>query len=373
MPEEYFFYNATGILLQRSAGAHMRWKGWEKVPLTIPDPADSGKTLTVQAIAPLIISASRSTDIPAFYGDWFMARLGAGYVRWKSPFGSNPLWVSFEKTRVFVFWSKNPAPFLSHLDSLDRRGYYYYFLFTLNDYDAEGLEPGVPPLGERIDTFIRLSRRVGKGRVVWRFDPLVLSDRITVRGLLEKIQRIGDRISPFTRRMVFSFVDIEKYGKVRRNLQAAGVSGAREFTEGEVEEFCSDLAALNRRWGLSVTACAEGRDLSRFGIGRGQCISGDLMAKEFGSDRILMDFLQPDGQQTLGSTPSAASSSRRLKDPGQRNTCRCIVSKDIGQYSTCPHLCSYCYANTSQQSARRNYARYLADRDREIFHDTITV
>src|SRR5512136_774048 len=113
----------------------MRWKGWEKVPLRIADPAEPSRIRTVKAIAPLIVSASRSTDIPAFYGDWFMARLGAGYVQWKSPFGGSPLYVSFEKTRVFVFWSKNPAAFIPHTDRLDRMGYGYYFLFTLNDYD----------------------------------------------------------------------------------------------------------------------------------------------------------------------------------------------------------------------------------------------
>jgi hypothetical protein len=360
-PDKDFFVNST-----------MRWKGWEKIPLTVTDPADSPETRTVEAIAPLIVSASRSTDIPAFYGDWFMARLASGYVRWKSPFGGNPLYVTFEKTRVFVFWSKNPAPFFPHLDELDRSGYGYYFLFTLNDYDAERLEPGVPPAGERMETFIRLSRRIGKGRVVWRFDPLVLTEHITVRDLLKKIQGIGDRIAPFTERLVFSFVDIEKYTKVRRNLQAAGMSGAREFTDNEVDEFCTGLATLNRRWGLSISACAERRDLSRFGIGRGQCISYDLMMKEFGDDRNLMDFLQPVGQQTLGTTSSAANPARRLKDPGQRNACGCIVSKDIGQYSTCMHLCSYCYANTSQESARRNYSRHVADRDRGIFHDAIT-
>ncbi|MDD1680325.1 MAG: DUF1848 domain-containing protein [Methanoregula sp.] len=350
----------------------MRWKGWEKVPLIVTDPANPLETRIMEAIAPVIISASRSTDIPAFYGDWFMARLAAGFVRWKSPFGGKSLYVTFEKTRVFVFWSKNPAPFFPALDILDRLGHGYYFLFTLNDYDTERLEPGVPPLGERIDTFIRLSRRIGKGRVVWRYDPLVLCDGITVRDLLEKIRYTGDRISPFTRRLVFSFVDIEKYGKVRRNLQAGGIIGAREFTDEDVIEFCSGLAALNKRWGLSITACAEGRDLSRFGIGRGQCISCDLLTQEFGNDRKLMDFLHTADQQTLGGKPFVADPSRRLKDPGQRNTCRCIVSKDIGQYSTCMHLCSYCYANTSAERARRNYSRYAADREQGIFHDTIT-
>jgi len=349
----------------------MRWKGWEKIPLTLTDPAAPSGIRTVEAVAPLIISASRSTDIPAFYGDWFMARLAAGYVKWKSPFGGSPIFISFEKTRVFVFWSKNPAPVFPHLDILDRSGYGYYFLFTINNYDTERLEPGLPPLTERIGTFIRLSRRIGKGRVVWRYDPLVLTDEITVQGLLDKIQGIGDHITPFTEQLVFSFVDIAKYTKVRRNLQVAGISGAREFTDREIDEFCSGLAGLNQRWGISINACAEGRDLSRFGIGRGQCISPDLMIHEFGKDRKLMDFLQPDRQPSLGGPGNTTDRFRRMKDPGQRNTCRCIVSKDIGQYSTCMHLCAYCYANTSMERVRHNYSRYTENRDRGIFHDTI--
>ena len=198
-----------------------------------------------------------------------MARLQAGYVKWKSQFGGNPVYVSFAKTRVFAFWSKNPASFLLHLETLDRRGYRYYFLFILNDYDTELLEPNVPPVDERIETFIRLSRRIGKGRMVWRFDPRVLSDRITVEDMLEKVRYIGDQIASFTERLVFSFVEIEKYAKVQRNLQAWGCAGAREFADGEVAGFCTGLAVLNRQWGLALSVCAEKRDLLRYGIGRG--------------------------------------------------------------------------------------------------------
>ena len=350
----------------------MKWKGWEKVPISIPDPTTPSGTCRTNAIAPVIVSASRSTDIPAFYGDWFMARLAAGYVKWKSPFGGNPVYVSFEKTRIFVFWSKNPAPFLPRLATLERSGYHCYVLFTLNDYDAEGLEPNVPSADERIATFINLSRQIGKGRVVWRFDPLVLSDRITVADLLQKIRRVGDRIAPYTQRLVISFVDIEKYGKVRRNLRAGGFSGVREFTDHEVAEFCTGLSALNKAWGLIITACGEKRDLSAYGIDRGQCISYDLMVQEFGDDDELMKFLHPQEQQALPGLTAASDPSRHLRDPGQRNTCRCIVSKDIGQYSTCMHLCAYCYANSSSVTARRNYARHCEERDRGIFRDSIT-
>lgn len=346
----------------------MKWQGWEKIPLEIPDLGAPLRTRAVEAIAPLIVSASRSTDIPAFYGRWFMERLRAGYAKWKSPFGGSPVYVSFVKARLFVFWSKNPAPFLPYLDVLDSRGYGYYFLFTLNDYDAEGLEPRVPPCDERIATFIRLSERIGKGRVVWRFDPLVLSDTITVNDLLARVQRIGDRIAPFTKRMVFSFVDIEKYAKVKRNLARQGFSGVREFSDDDVAAFCDGLAGLNEKWGLAITACSEKRDLSQYGIGRGQCISYDLISEEFRDDPVLMDFLRPGGQQTLAGT---ADPSRRLRDPGQRNTCRCIVSKDIGQYSTCMHLCAYCYANTSASEVLRRYTRYTDDADAGISHDSI--
>lgn len=356
-------------------GDRMRWKGWEHVPLEVPDPGMPGSTCAVDAIAPLIVSASRSTDIPAFYGDWLMARLRAGYVKWKSPFGGKPVYVSFEKARLFVFWSKDPAPFMRHLDTLDREGYGCYFLYTLNNYGPEGLEPGVPSLDERIGTFIRLSRRIGKGKVVWRYDPLVLSDTVEVATLLGRIEAVGDRIHPFCERLIFSFVDIQKYAKVKRNLERQGLSGIREFTEDEVRQFCKGIASLSRRWNLAITACGEGRDLSAYGIGKGQCISYDLISREFAGDRKLMDFLHSAGiagQKTLAGAEMSGNPARWLKDPGQRNACGCIASKDIGQYSTCMHLCAYCYANSSPTAAAANYRRFCDDARRGIFHDSIT-
>ena len=125
----------------------MRWSGWPRVKIRIPDGDRAGRgevaspsTREVEAIAPLIISASRSTDIPAFYGDWFMERLRRGYAKWINPWNGVPLYVSFGNARVFVFWSKNPEPFLPHLAEMTRLGYEYYVLFTLNDYEAEGLD-----------------------------------------------------------------------------------------------------------------------------------------------------------------------------------------------------------------------------------------
>jgi hypothetical protein len=310
----------------------------------------------VPAIAPVIVSASRSTDIPAFYGEWFMHRLNRGYVRWVNPWNRQGTCVSFARTRAIAFWSKNPAPFLPHIPTIDAAGFSTYFLFTLNDYDAEGLEPGIPRLADRVMTFTRLSELVGPGRVVWRFDPLIVSDTLTVRNLLDRVCELGDRISPFTRRLVFSFVDIARYPRVRRNLEAAGCSGAREFTSHEVRDFCTGLQEKNKEWGMHISACGEGADLLLYGIHRGGCISPSLLAEEFPGDTGLQQFLYPAGQQPLPGDEDALL--RRLKDPGQRRFCGCIASKDIGQYGTCPHLCSYCYANTSQDRVRSAFTRH---------------
>jgi hypothetical protein len=347
----------------------VKWKGWERVRIPVPD--TSVGTGEREAVAPLIVSASRATDIPAFYGDWFMDRLSKGYAKWKSPFGGEPVYVSFSRARLFVFWSKNPAPFLRHLDEISRRGYGSYFLYTLNDYGDEGLEPNVPPLEERITTFLRLSQRIGKGRVIWRFDPLVLSDRIPVPDLLEKIRAIGDTVHRLTERLVISFVEIERYPKVRRNLDLRGFSGVREFSDAEVLEFSEGLMRMNEEWGLSITGCAERQDLSRFGIGRGQCISYPLIRKEFGSDPVLAAFLGTDPEQPLVPGNGELSAARWLKDPGQRSRCGCIVSKDIGQYNTCMHHCVYCYANKSPASAGRNFAKYRDESERGLFHESI--
>ena len=145
----------------------------------------------VKAMTPVILSASRSTDIPAYYGQWFMNRLRAGWCAWVNPFNRRPSYVSFRDVKAVVFWTKNPAPFLQHLDELDARGLHYYFQYTLNDYEREGFEPNVPALEKRIETFRRLSERIGPDRVVWRFDPIILSPGTGPRDILMRIWTIG--------------------------------------------------------------------------------------------------------------------------------------------------------------------------------------
>jgi len=338
----------------------MRWKGWEKVRIERDRRAG-----TVEGIAPVIVSASRSTDIPAFYGSWFMDRLEKGYAKWINPFNGYPQYVSFEKTRLFVFWSKNPGPFLDQLEKIREMGYSYYVLFTLNDYEKERLEPNIPSLDRRVDIFGEVSDRVGRGRLIWRFDPLILSDSLTPERLLERIEHVGEAIHKKTRRLIISFVDIEKYARVKKNLMNSPCPDARQFSHSEMERLAAGLQDLNRRWGLDISTCGEKTDLSHFGIRRGQCIGYDYITEEFDHDEELMGFLRP------GPDTDRESLKRSLKDPGQRGQCGCIVSKDIGRYNTCMHLCSYCYANASPRQVTRNYARHLEESRETGFGEAI--
>jgi hypothetical protein len=310
----------------------MVFRGWDKTLIRL----ENGEE--VDGIAPVIISASRATDIPAFFAPWFIDRLNAGYVRWVNPF--NPRQVqhlSFRNTRMVVFWSKNPRPLLQYLPELDAKGLGYYVQFTLDDYETEGLEPHVPLLSERVDTFRRLSDLIGPKRVIWRYDPLLLTDSVTVDVLLDRIARLAELLRGYTEKLVFSFADIDRYRKVRNNPALIRLK-AREFTVEEMIGFSRSLLSLNREWGFSLASCAEQIELE--GIAHNRCIDYELMVELFSDDADLMSFFGfRAGQHEV------SASWAYFRDKGQRKACGCMVSKDIGTYDTCDHLCKYCYAN----------------------------
>ena len=334
---------------------------------------DSGDI--VEAAAPVIISASRSTDIPAFYAKWFFDRLAKGYCVWYNPFNQKSLYVSFDKVKVIVFWTKNPEPIIKYLPELDRRGIHYYFQFTVNDYEQEGFEPNIPPLGRRIETFKRLSDMIGRERVIWRFDPLILTPTLGVRQLLAKIRHVGNALKGYTDKLVFSFVDIVGYKKVLVNMVKEASVFTKdniadyEFTKVQVEEIALGLSKMcdawnAQGWHIVLATCAEKVDLDRYGIEHNHCIDGTLMERLFKEDKELIYYLhtgklpEPD---LFGAIPEPPASYKNLKDKGQRKVCGCMISKDIGMYNTCQHLCVYCYANTSRQIVLLNAERHNDD------------
>lgn len=331
--------------------------------------------IRVEATAPIIISASRSTDIPAFYARWFFNRLDKGYCVWYNPFNRQKMYVSFGRCKVIVFWTKNPKPILPYLKELDKRGIHYYFQVTLNDYVNEGLEPNVPSVEQRIDTFRQLSDQIGHERMIWRFDPLIITPTITPRMLLSRIWKIGNRLKGYTDKLVFSFVDVKAYHKVQNNL----VKETNCFTKEDVET--AEMNAMQRQevveglvklrevwafegWHVTLATCAEDIDLAVYGIEHNRCIDGELMERVFGDDYELVYYLrtgkfpEPD---LFGLLPAIPDKQKNLKDKGQRKICGCMVSKDIGMYNTCRHFCVYCYANTNRECVKRNMTRYSDD------------
>ena len=337
--------------------------------------------INVEAQTPIIVSASRSTDIPAFYADWFFERLKRGYSVWTNPFNGSPLYISYQNTQFIVFWSKNPRPLLDKLDYLKERNIGCYIQYTLNDYEKEGLENGVPSLNQRIETFKLLVDKLGKGRVIWRFDPMILTDKINIEDLLEKVRNIGDQLKDHTEKLVFSFADIESYRKVKANLDKNGIN-YREWDEQSMNEFAARLSAMNkeREWNFQLATCGEKIDIEQYGIEHNRCVDDDLMIRFHYENKTLMDFLKIDVKQIeqrpmslfddfdeapqipenaiMLNASTYAIKKRHNKDKGQRQYCGCIVSKDIGQYNTCPHLCEYCYANTSKEVAVANWNRH---------------
>ena len=311
----------------------------------------------VKAQAPVIVSASRSTDIPGFYCDWFLHRLKIGYSAWTNPFNGVRNYVSYQNTRLIVFWSKNPRHLLDEnglLDYLQEKGINCYIQFTLNDYVDEKLERGVPSVEARIATFKAIVRKLGFGKVIWRFDPLILTDKIGVEGLLRKVKNIGDQLKGYTEKLVFSFADIAAYKKVKANLERNNIN-YREFTEADMIQFASGLQKLNTAWGYTLATCGEKIDIEKYGIVHNKCVDDDLMIKYFSDDVKLMDYLGVEIREAdLFTGERTIIKKKNNKDKGQRQFCGCIASKDIGEYNTCAHLCEYCYANSSKEAALRN-------------------
>lgn len=347
---------------------------WSKIKQS----TDSGAIVEMQA--PVIVSASRSTDIPAFYADWFFYRLQKGYSAWTNPFNGVKSYISYDKTRFIVFWSKNPRPLLPYLHVLQERNIGCYIQYTLNDYEKEHLEK-VPPLSARIDTFKQLVEHLGKGAVVWRFDPMILTDKISVNDLIDKVGNIAEQLKGYTEKLVFSFADIASYRKVKLNLEKNNINYI-EWNEILMNEFALKLSEMNREcdWNYQLATCGEKIDIEQYGIVHNHCIDDVPMIRFAYHDKELMDFLKVDIRRiqplslslfdefdnrsiipadSIMITPEIYAIKRKNnKDNGQRQFCGCMVSKDIGQYNTCPHLCEYCYANTNKVVAVANWNRH---------------
>lgn len=297
----------------------------------------------------MIISASRRTDIPAFYAAWFLERIRAGKVMVKNPFNPNQqklVSLGPEEVEVIVFWTRDATPLLPYLAELDKRGYRYVFLFTITGYGPP-LEPCSPSVEKALECFLRLSDTLGPQRVTWRFDPIFGLAREGPQWVTSHFARIASALQGHTARVIVSFLDF--YGKVVRNLrhleEATGVTVVDLSENAEtMGAVAGAIAACAQEHRMLIQSCAEEFDLAPYGIMPGGCIDAEVLNRTFGL------------------------SLHAEKDKSQRAHCRCTVSQDVGAYGTCRHGCVYCYAaphaSRETQKVERKGGRRKATRGR---------
>ena len=282
----------------------------------------------------MIISASRRTDIPAFYHRWFMNRIREGFLLTRNPFNASQIKrVSLEPQDVdaLVFWTRNAEPLIKHLPKLFE--FNYYFQYTITGY-PKALEGHLPSTYQSIETFMRLSDIIGPSKIIWRYDPILVSNLTPLSEHKRKFHKIASLLAGKTYKVVISFVDL--YTKTERGLKSVPSLNYRDLTanQGELIDLCRFMVEVCQQYNLAIETCAEGIDLTDIGIQPGKCIDDELIKHVFGIDTA------------------------HRKDPNQRTECGCVKSIDIGSYNTCLHGCKYCYATYSETSVQKNRLKH---------------
>ncbi len=273
----------------------------------------------------MILSASRRCDIPAFFGKWFLNRLKEGFVCVRNPYNHtsvSKIFLAPQTVDCIVFWTKNAAPFLQFLPQIDELGYCYYFQFTVTPYGSE-IEKNVDDKRRILQTFRTLSDKIGKERVIWRYDPILLTDIISADWHFEKFHAMCKKLQGYTETVVISFLD--EYQKLDKTK-------FRSPNEEEMLEIGRAFAEIAKECGLRIQTCAEKISIS--GIEKGACMDKPLIERICGYPISVK------------------------KDKSQRIECLCAESIDIGEYDTCAHFCEYCYANHRKATIERKMAAH---------------
>ncbi len=282
-----------------------------------------------------VISASRRTDIPAYYGDWLMNRIKEGSVQYKNPFNQAVYNVSLRREEVlaFVFWSKNYEPFMDYLSQIDQI-YPFYMHFSITAVD-KSLEINVPPVDKAIEVFKILSERYNPSRMIWRYDPIVLTNTMPIDYYAQEFDKISSQLEGYTQRCYFSFVQ-RYYKKVQRQFTSIERNHGILFddpTMNQQKELLDIMKGLSSKRGITLYTCCQDQFVD-FDIKKGICI-----------DRELIQRINPDKSFDLKKNPT-------------RKDCGCFKSIDIGAYDTCPQGCLYCYANISPQKSLLYYKNH---------------
>jgi len=276
----------------------------------------------------MLINTGGRTDTVQYFSDWLLNRFREGFV-----YSRNPLFpkkvtryeLSPDKVDCVIFCSKNYSPILSRLHEITDK-FNTYFFYTITAYGKD-IEPGVPSVDQSIDILYKLEKIVGKERIVWRYDPVLLTKKYTIQQHLITFGHMAARLSGHVDKCVFSFVEL--YEKLQFNMPELQL-----LTEEDMEELAEGLGALAKKYRIPIQSCATKTDYTRFGIQPSGCVTLEALGK---ANDIKF---------------------RTLKHKGMRRGCTCMVSHDIGAYNTCPNGCRYCYANKNPESAAKNFSEH---------------
>lgn len=278
----------------------------------------------------MILSVSRRTDVPNYYSDWFINRIKEGFLYVRNPMNAHQISkidLSPDVVDCIVFWTKNPANMIENLEYL--KDYAYYFQFTLTGYGKD-VEPNLPDKREElILTFKTLSGKIGKEKVIWRYDPILLNKRYTIDYHLKAFEEIAASLSDYTEKVVISFVDL--YAKTQRNTKELDI---KQMTKDEMIHLAARMAQIASKYNLVIESCAEKINLQSVGVQHGSCI-----------DKKLIEKLA--GCRLIGK-----------KDRNQREECGCFESVEAGAYNTCLNGCKYCYANFNDEKVKEKVSLY---------------
>ena len=273
----------------------------------------------------MIINTGGRTDTVQYYTDWLLRRFAEGYVLSRNPLFPNKVMryeLTPDKVDCVVFCSKNYRPILPRLHEITGR-FPTYFHYTITAYGKD-VEPGVPSIAESMETLKELSKLVGKQRLAWRYDPVLLTRKYTIERHLETFERMASALSPYVDRCIFSFV--EMYRKLEANMPEI-----IPMSDWDMDALARGLGAIAGKYGLHIQTCGTNGDFTRYGIHASGCMTLDILGK------------------------ANSLSFRDLKHRGMRQGCHCIESRDIGAYDTCMNSCKYCYANKNPRKAFENY------------------
>lgn len=277
----------------------------------------------------MIVSASYRTDIPAFHGAWFARHYQEGAVHVANPYSGKPYRVALTGAEVdgFVFWTRNVAPFLPVLKSVVEP---FIVQFTITGYPRI-LDERTPVSETAINQLRHMADRYGTRAVVWRYDPILISDVTPPDWHRRNFVALARQLNGAVDEVVCSFAQL--YRKTERNLAKRMVSGSwHDPPPDEKRDLLFDLSAAAADYGMRLTLCAQ-PELAEFPAA--SCIDADRL-----SDVAAITI--------LGRTK------------GNRPGCQCAESRDIGAYDTCGHGCAYCYAITDHALARRNLKSSLS-------------